>query len=552
MPAQQRKHGSSEITTSTAQAGGGPANAQKYGNAAEQERVGGDAGGGDAGLANYEAALGDFLGGELHKAVSGALTYDKFSKMANSAVDGALKALVKQAGGWEQLQADPKALDALAKILGDLADPLVEKWLEQDGKDLQEKLAKWAGAHPKTVATVALLAAVGAVIANVDLPTLKQKFSIGEGYKGEVEAELGKVRSLALQKVRAKLTDSSGALLAAVEVVEKDGVKDASLKVGAEGGNQVVADGKFDKDGLKVGGLKGVLQTDVGKLGAGISQERGKEGPITSLSLEHKDGARTLTEGFWYNSGTGVLTLGRDVVTDMGEGISTHQGWRKGSDGSSELTAGMSVKQQGLEGSASFTAREGAYGLTEEQKLKLGLKYDRESLKASLDAELSNANGINRAKVKGSATKDLGGGYSAGGSIDALLGDQNLLQVGAFYGFKDPNSFRAWLAEYRYDSKMDDSQFRGMLQDKLGPVFVRYQGQMQWGGSGRHLDLSAHGAYFFDKDTAGIAGIGLHKDLDSGSKGIRPEIGVQHKGVQVLFGYDTEKKAATVRLGIPF
>jgi hypothetical protein len=554
MPSQQLKQAPTQTTSGPAVAANNAANEQKYGNAAQQEKVGGGAGG-DAGLASYEAALGDFLGGELYEAVSGALAFDKFSKMAHGAVDGALKAAVQAAGGWEKLKADPKALDALAEHLGQRADPLVDKWLAEDGKELQEKLAKWAGAHPRTVATVALLAAAGAVIANIDLPTLKQKFSIGKDTKGEIEAELGKIRSLALEKVRAKITHASGPLLAAVEVAHTNGKTEGSgeLKLGKDDGNHLAVDGKFDDDGLKVAGLKGVLQTDAGKLAGGVSSERGKEGPLASLTLEQKDGNTTLTSGFWYDAGTGVLTLGRDAVADLGGGVTAKQTVRGGSDGSGSMSTGLAYKADGLEASAGFSAKQGAYGLTEEQKLQLGLKYDRDGLKASFDADLASASNANRARLKGSVEKDFGDGHKAGGTLDASLGgDKDLLELGAFYGFKDPNSFNAWLVEYKYNSKLDDNQFKGMLQSTLGPVKMRYQGAMQWGGNGRNVDLAAHGAYFFDKDTAAIAGVGYRHDLDAGTGSLKPEVGIQHKGVQVLFGYDTQNKAGTIRLGIPF
>ena len=66
------------------------------------------------------------------------------------------------------------------------------------------------------------------------------------------------------------------------------------------------------------------------------------------------------------------------------------------------------------------------------------------------------------------------------------------------------------------------------------------------------VDASGHAGRFINSDTALVGGLNLQHNLGSGSTSVKPEVGVQYKGVQVLFGYDAKEKAGTIRLGIPF
>lgn len=503
----------------TTPAAGGTA-LQPYGNAASQAALPpGGGGGGDAGLANYQATLGEFLGGQLHKAVSGALAFDKMQGYGKSAVDGAISAAVSQLGGWDKIKADPAALDALVTMLQQNLEPLVEKWLaSEDGRALVAKLQNWAGANPKTVVAVALLAAAGAVLANVDIPALKSSFKIGDKVTAELEAELGKVREIALQKVRGKLSYQSGSLLAAVEITHQNGETTALAEV--KGTNTTVSlGGTFDGDGLKVAGLNSVLGLGGGdQLSAGVSSERGRSGVLSTISLVDKDGKLTRTNDFTFDSGSGVLTLGQSVLADLGGGFSFSQSAKSGSDG----TASQS----------------------------LGLKLSRDDLKAELDAAFSLAGGVTTTTVGAKAERNWASGYRAGGELK--LQNSDLMQVGAHFGFKDPKEFNSWLVSYRRDAQVDEQQFALTVERKLGEYYTRFSGSYTEGITGGRVDAAGHAGRFINKDTALVGGLNLQHNLGGGGTSVKPEVGVQYKGVQVLFGYDAKEKAGTIRLGIPF
>ena len=79
----------------------GPAVSQPRGNDAAQASLTTETGPGqepasegDAGLANYEAVLGEFLGGPLYKALAAQLTYSALSADAQKGAEAALDGLL--------------------------------------------------------------------------------------------------------------------------------------------------------------------------------------------------------------------------------------------------------------------------------------------------------------------------------------------------------------------------------------------------------------------------------------------------------------------------
>lgn len=532
-----------EVDPSTAQ--------QARGNGAAQEKLTAT-GGGDAGLANYEAVLGEFLGAELYRAVQGALGFDALKGHAHGAVGAALAAMGGKLAGADGVTADPAAIEALVTMLQGQLDPVLDGWLDGDGRALQEQLKGWAGASPRAVAGIAMLAACGAVLANLEIPALKKRLNLGEGTDLDVEAQLGRLRAMTLKKVRATLTHTSGPLVGALEVThgEEGTTGSASLKR-TEEGRTVEAKGTFDGDGLVVAGLSGEVQTEHGTVKGSLTRDRARDGAVATLGIAKDDGELALTRDFSWDAGSGVLSVGASALRRL-ETADLSVSGAAATDGSRSAQAGITSRKEWGEVSASASAKTGAWGVSEEQKVQAGVKYDREGLKASLDAAVARVNGAATTTLSAKFEKDLGEGHRTGGSLDLTAGAERFLEAGAFYGFKDPNAFRSWLVEYRHATKLDDHQFKVAVEQTLGPILVRAQSALAWGGSGRTLDASAHGAYFRDADTALIAGATYKRDFEGGKSTFTPEVGVQHKGVQVLFGYDAERKGATIRLGIPF
>lgn len=541
-----------------------PAVAQARGNEAAQASLdpagasqadkGSDAAGGDAGLANYEAALGEFLGGELYKAVAPQLSYEKLSGTAKKAVDSALEGIVGQLGSLDGVTADPKALETLGTLLKDKLDPLVDEWLAKNGAGLSASLTKWVGAHPRTIVLTALLAAAGAVLANVAIPTLKRKFSLGKGLSAEVEAKLGKIREISLQSVRAKLSYESGPLLAAVSAGHDENGTTASANVALNGdGKSLKADATFDGKGLTFAGLNGAIDTGAGELSGQVGKKR-DEGTIAGVKLVSKKGKITDTKDFQYDAGSGIFSVGLGSQY-ADNGLTVDKQSRHNSDGSGSISQSVGYQQTedgvtaGGYAGISHESTKTPFGMSETDKLKFGMNYSRDDLTAKLDAAFAS-DGNNQ--LSGSVKKKSGE-TEFGGDFLLKSGDTKLFEVGAFYGFKSEKEFRSYLLDYRYKSDIDQSKFGLLVEQELKGTYVRWQSAVTWGGQNTSkLDTTVQASRPIDSDTSWIAGAHYKKDFGTGENTLNPQIGVQYKGVPVVAEYDTRTKGVMLSITIPF
>ncbi len=545
-----------EVTPSQTTSNGAGTNVQPRGNDAAQEQMQGK----DEGLANYEESLGKFIGKPLYEAINGALSFDKLKGSARSGVLSALESLVDKVGDIDNVTADPKALDALGNLLSDTMAPHVDKLLEKYGPELTGKLSKFADTHPRTILAIALLAAAGAVLANVSIPELKQSLKLGKVGKLDLEAKLGKIRDVSLEKIKAKLTSESGKLSASVEVNQKDGKLGGNANVAlGDKDKQVTLDGKFDDKGLTVVGLNGHLKVDDDTtIDGGLSKNRDKD-VIASLSVVDKDGNFTRNQDYKYDANTGLLSVGLWQHYKSGD-LSVKGGANMNSDGTGKVGLGFGDKKKdvlskgdSLGYSADYTHETGkdAYGLTQTDKLKLGLAYNRSDLNAKLDAALAS-NG--QSTISGSVEKSWANGHKAGGNFSARIDDPKLLELGAFYGFKDPKEFKSFLVEYKHKAgAISENELMYRVENTLADVKLRWQQSLKWGGSGgTQLDTSLMGAKFFNKDTAFLAGFEHNQNFDTGAGKFTPQVGVQYKGIPVTVGYDMERKGVKIGISIPF
>ncbi|MFN3201032.1 MAG: hypothetical protein ACE366_21710 [Bradymonadia bacterium] len=159
------------------------------------------------GLANYEESLGKFLGKPLYKAVSKQITPENVYKHAERAIDKGIKYLVEQLDGYDTQDQVPDAVfDQVSAVIKQEVDPAVEAFLKEGyGKEMVESLAGWVDRNPRMVATIAILAAIGAILANADVPKLKTKFKIADGITARFSAKLGQFQNIHLEEVRGEL-----------------------------------------------------------------------------------------------------------------------------------------------------------------------------------------------------------------------------------------------------------------------------------------------------------------------------------------------------------
>ncbi|MBX2796515.1 MAG: hypothetical protein KTR31_02565, partial [Myxococcales bacterium] len=217
------------------------------------------------GLQNYEQTLGSWLGPKLYEAVSDALTEEAFEGYTKDAIDALFETLAEQADKLDGT-ANTSQIEGFVDALQERLGPLAEQWLAEEGLPLRQSLRNWVDANPVMVVITALLAAAGAVLADLDIPTLEKEFDLGKGFTGSLSADLGSLRNIALEQVKASLEYASGPLMAAINVnVEGDDVSgDASVRYEGDRWSGGLA-ANVDKDGV-VGG-----SADVGYSHDGLS-----------------------------------------------------------------------------------------------------------------------------------------------------------------------------------------------------------------------------------------------------------------------------------------
>ncbi len=187
------------------------------------------------GMRNYQQTLGTWLGTELYDAVSKEVELSSIASHADKALTGAIKSVAGQIGNLEDhpnVGMDPGFADTFSRAVALEFEGVAAEWVKSsEGQALVGRLNNWVDANPETVATVAVLAAGGAIAADMDIPELKHKFDISDEWSGSVGVDIGSFRDIALEQVKGKLEYHSGNLIMAFEAAHDDD-KGASASFG--------------------------------------------------------------------------------------------------------------------------------------------------------------------------------------------------------------------------------------------------------------------------------------------------------------------------------
>ena len=520
-------------------------------NAEAQEELRGKKGT-DAGLANYEQALGKWLGPELYKAVAPHLTLDAIAGYANDGLQAALEGSVGALDGLEG-EVDKAALDKFGKALSAQYGDLAGKWVEGSGADFGNAIGDWVDAHPRVIVGVALLAAAGAILADADIPTLKQKFKIADGLTAKLEADLGSLRGIALEKIGAELAYASGPLSAAVKIEHaKDGKSDLTGKAEASLGDEekkISADATFTEKGIEVVGVKGLYKTGLGDVEAGAQWDLDKD-PTLNASLTRKDGKTTAVTGIDYDANSGVLNFKDSRSFVAGEDGPTVKTTTQ-TNSAGESSADLSVKGGVGDNASAWGAAGMAVDKDGKQSGTVSGGFDYADKEKGLNASASAKFGTNGDfDMNGKFNADLGGGLKGGASTSfASKNGEESFQAGGFLDYADKEGDRT-RGSYNFNSNNNEHKFGVMHEETLSDrVKLRGTGNLKMSDLGTAYDASIHGAYRFNKDVAGIAGGRFETGYDGKSTWI-PEVGVQVKDVPLTVGYDTRNKS--VRVGLTF
>lgn len=246
---------------------------------------------------SWRNLLGDFIGGELYNLISEHVEVDDLQGYAHEALDGALGALI---GQFDKLGLDGQGTAALEKFATALADSAVkagDKWLaSESGQSILGKISHWVDENPALVLLGVVIAAAGAIAADMPIPELKTKLNITKGLTADVSAQLGSLRNIALEAAKLDLQYVKGRFTAKAGVQKTDkGVGgSASVRYGDKD-NFVQTGGSIDPDGKLVIDLNAAIQQGLlsGKIGG--STEVGTGNYNGTLNLRYGDQSNFLS-----------------------------------------------------------------------------------------------------------------------------------------------------------------------------------------------------------------------------------------------------------------
>ena len=554
MSAQTRQHQnqsdqSTSSSTSTAVTQNGAGNSVNAEKARTEE-------GTAAGLANYQATLGQWLGTELYQAIAPELTLDRMAAHADAGFVAAVEAALGSVSGGGEISDD--AIEKLSATLKKEYGSIAGEWIKENGAGLNARLGEWVDANPIWVVTAALLAAAGAIIANAPIPELQKKFKLGNNLSGSLGAKLGRLRDISLKSISAELSWTTGPLIAAVKATHADG--QTTTNVNASAGTEQInltAEGQFVDSDLELLNLQGVIRNGNTTITAGgeHSVNDGEGQTTISADITTKDGGVTRTNDLTYDPSSGSLTVGR-VLNMVQDGTETTLTETSSSDGSqlTSLNFSGAVSESTklnltLEESAQMLGATSSYGLTQSQRANLGVEYSANDLDAAMQVGLSSdGNG----SMSGSLDLDLPSGWTAGGDGKIQWGNSDHIEAGAYFGFRNPDEFQTYMARYRFKSGDESThEIDLMIEEKFGPIYTRLQQQVAHGANGLSFQTTAQGAYFLNDNFAVIGGAQYNQN-DMGESSLAPQLGAQIYGVPLVVTHDMESNTTSIGITLRF
>lgn len=306
------------------------------------------------------------------------------------------------------------------------------------------------------------------------------------------------------------------------------------------GGKDIELDGNYQTDGAVQGKIK-IGKGDEYKI---IQGE--KKGETITFSTKDVFKGGSLEKKTTTDTKTGKQGEQTTATADLNKNTKlTMSGGSEGSKVGLDTKIGDATTLKGHVGTDAAGNAQGG----------LGLKYDTETVKFFLDAEMS----------KGKSTFGAGTSINTaeGFKFDASLklDETRLTEVGVKLGYKDPAAFRTFLVGYKREWMKENQQYADkfdlMLEYSLGKFQTRFQAGMDLhGGKLAKTNLDLSGAYQINKDWKAVGGLQMsgvmNNDTNRLQQNFTPYVGAQYGNVQVIGKYDVNNKAFSVGLGLSF
>jgi hypothetical protein len=506
-----------------------------------------------AGLANYQATLGQWLGEELYQAVAPHLTLKKMEGAANKALMGVFGSLM---GELEKIDPANNKADiekfsaAFKREFGGAAGD----WLKEDGADMAAGIAGWVDANPELIATAALLAAAGAYLADASLPELTTTMGLGEDLKLKLGAKIGSLQNIALEQITAEISHATAPLVAAMKI-DTSGETTKTEFSGSYGDveRKLTVDGRLEGSDLTMLGVQGLTTFGDKTLSGGFRRENDTD--KLNVDLKTKDGNTTRLTGVDYNPNSGVFTL-RNVFSEKQGDASTKINSSVSSDGSRETGLALSgplaenlMGTLSLSQGAKLLGAQDSYQLSDHYKATLGLNYDTKDLDAAFKYSASSGK---EQDAEAFVDYKFGNGFETGFDAKRHWGDTENYEVGAYFGFRNPDAFETYLGKYRYKNENGGSHHASfMMEQELGDIRARLTQTFNHSASTTDWSTLAQGAYAIS-DNVALIGQAEYTGNAQGEHNVIPGIGVQVGDVPLVVTHDTKTGSTNVMVTLKF
>jgi len=549
--------------------------------------------------AQWESSLGKFLGGKLFDLIKEHVSPKALEGYAKQGVEAIVGEVPGLAGELGRDKGESAALSKFVKALMPALEEQATKWVESEGgQKIYAAISDWVMDHPKTVAisagVAAIAAAVGAVVADMDVPELKQTFKLGKGLEASAGIDLGKIQSLSVQAANAGLSYKSEGLNASISgeyKKGKDGKDDtysATLEAGTKNevaGGTLNTKGKatIDQDGVvKVevdGGFKTKVKDTPLAVAAGVDTQTGEKAATNvdgSISFGEKGNATTAKGTYNVTDGSftvnldktamdGALKAGTEYSSDK-DGVVTQgiNGSYKASDRTTfTAKAGENKDGTGMEAGFDMKAPKGG-GLSANAKvgtgiysgLNAGVGYSKDGFKAQLDLAMKDE----VSRVSGSAEYKNDKGLVASGSTKLNLSDSRMEELSLRFGYQSKDEFKTFLVDYKTKWQADNESyahsFEVLLERSFGRIEARATAGIDFSALGvQSANAELLGGYKLNEDWRILGSVGYTGDMlddNSAFKGsMQFGAGVQYKDIGIRAMYTPDTKAFGIGLTIP-
>lgn len=260
---------------------------------------------------SWRDLLGEYLGSKAHDLLADQTTEDAL----HGHVDKLLEQLAEKLPGLvkDLDSGDEKALEQLTQVLAADALEVAQSFLDENegAQDILFKIGNWVDQNPGYVLAMALLAGVGAVVADMDIPEIEQKFKLGKGLSIGAALDPGSLRNITVESAKLNLQYMRGqfTLTAGGEYDKEEGAKGSvSARYGSKT-SFIEANGSIDPDGKIVAGLKGAFEKGMFTAEGGVQQDFGTDEFTANARIRYGDEERNVETTAKLN-GDGSLELG--------------------------------------------------------------------------------------------------------------------------------------------------------------------------------------------------------------------------------------------------